>query len=184
MYKNIESLIIATIKGDTAEEFFAAVTVFYSSDFDIDQLRLHLQVLTTNYPQEQREAVTVRDVCVYFQKMSTFEKSLLSQAVVLLKLLIVMPATNTISERSFNALRRLKNYMRSVMSQERLNHLLVLHTHKDYTDSLELSAVANEFVSFSEHRIQIFGNFTEDDNISGGYCRKCKNSLQCSQYCQ
>ena len=41
--------------------------------------------------------MTVRDVCVYFQKMSTFEKSLLSQAVVLLKLLIVMPATNAFS---------------------------------------------------------------------------------------
>ena len=65
------------------------------------------------------------------------------------------------------------------MSQEWLNHLLVLHTHKDYTDSLELIAVANEFASFSEHWIQIF-DFTEDDNISGGYCRKCKNSLQCS----
>ena len=116
--------------------------------------------------------------------MSTFEKSLLSQAVVLLILLIVMPATNAISERSFSALRRLKNYMRITMSQEQLNRLLVLHTHKDYTDSLELIAVANEFVSSSGHRIQIFGNFTEDDNISGGYCRKCKNSLQCSQCCQ
>ena len=158
MYKNIESLIIATIKWGTAEHFFAAVTVFYSSDFDIDQLRLHLQFMATNYPQEQREAVTVRNVCVYFQKMSTFEKSLLSQAVVLSKLLIVMPATNAISERSFSSLRTLKNNMRSIMSQERHNHLLVLHIHKDYTDSLELIAVANEFVSFSEHRIQIFAN--------------------------
>ena len=70
------------------------------------------------------------------------------------------------------------------MSQERLNHLLVLHTHKDNTDSLELIVVANTFVSFSEHRIQIFGNFTEDDNISCGYCCKCKNSLQYSQCCQ
>ena len=32
------------------------------------------------------------------------------------------------------------------MSQERLIQLLVLHTHKDYTDSLQLIAVANEFV--------------------------------------
>ena len=127
--------------------------------------------------------MTVRDVCFYFQRLSAFEKSLLSQAVVLLKFLIVMPATNAISERSFSAHRRLKNYMRSTMSQERLNHLLVLHTHKDYTDSLELIAVTIEFVSFSEHRIQIIGNFTEDDNISGGYCRKCKNCLQCSQCC-
>ena len=58
--------------------------------------------------------------------------------------------------------------MRNSTSRERLNHLLVLYTHKDYTDSLELIAVANEFVSFPEYRIQIYGNFTEDDNIFGG----------------
>ena len=68
MYKNIESLIIATIKGEAAEEFFGAVTEFYSNDYDIHQLRLHPQFLATNFPQEQREAVTVRDVCVYFPK--------------------------------------------------------------------------------------------------------------------
>ncbi len=49
MYKNNESLIIATIKGENAEEEFAAVTEFYTNDFEIDQLRLHLQVLATNY---------------------------------------------------------------------------------------------------------------------------------------
>ena len=68
MYKNIGSLIIATIKGETAEEFFAAVTEFYSNDIDIDQLHLHLQLLATNYPQEQKESVTVRNVCVLFSK--------------------------------------------------------------------------------------------------------------------
>ena len=41
MYKNIESLIIATIKGETAEILFGAVTEFYGNDFDIDQICLH-----------------------------------------------------------------------------------------------------------------------------------------------
>ena len=41
------------------------------------------------------------------------------------------------------------------MSQERLNHQLVLHTQIDYTDYLEIIAVANKFVSFSEHQIKI-----------------------------
>ena len=45
----ILSLIIDTIKGENAEEEFAAVTEFYTNDFEIDQLRLHLQVLATNY---------------------------------------------------------------------------------------------------------------------------------------
>ena len=70
------------------------------------------------------------------------------------------------------------------MSQDRFNHLLFLHVHKDYSNFLDLIAVANDFVSFSEHRIPIFGRFSEDDIISGGYCRKCKLTLECSKCCQ
>ena len=45
------------------------------------------------------------------------------------------------------------------MGQERLNHLLMLPVHKEYTDELDFTAVANEFVSDSEHRLSIFGKF-------------------------
>ena len=150
MYKNVENLIINTIKRENAEGSFTAVTEFYRDGFNIEQLRLQLQILANNYPEEVRESVTAKDVCDYVQNMSPFEKALISEAFVLLKILIVMPATNAVSERSFSALRRLKNYMRSTMSQDRLNHLLFLHAHKDYTNSLDLIAVANDFVSFSE----------------------------------
>ena len=51
--------------------------VFYSNDYDIHQLCLHPRFLATNIPQEQREAVTVIDVCVYFPKISTFDNSLM-----------------------------------------------------------------------------------------------------------
>lgn len=70
-----------------------------------------------------------------------------------------MPATNSTSERSFSALRRVKDYLRNTMSQERLNHLMILHVHKDTTDTLDLKSIANEFVGESEHRASIFGTF-------------------------
>ena len=78
-----------------------------------------------------------------------------------MKLITVMPATNASSERSFSAIRRLKSYLRSTMTQERLNHLMMLHIHKDITDSIDLSDVANDFVRNCEHRSgQTFlGNF-------------------------
>ena len=52
------------------------------------------------------------------------------------------------------------------------------------TNSLDLIAVANDLISFSEHLIQIFGKFSEEDVISGGYCQKCKLTLECSKCCQ
>ena len=47
------------------------------------------------------------------------------------QLLIVLSATNTTSERPFSALRCIKSYLRSTMTQARLNHLMILHYHQD-----------------------------------------------------
>ena len=70
-----------------------------------------------------------------------------------------MPATNASSERSFSALRRLKSYLRNSMTQERLNHVMLLNVHKEKTDELILEDVARDFVNDNEHRVHIFGKF-------------------------
>lgn len=49
------------------------------------------------------------------------------------------------------------------MTQDRLNHLMVLYVHKDLTDSLDLIRVANDFVSKSEQRLTMFGKFQPSD---------------------
>ena len=68
-----------------------------------------------------------------------------------------MSATNAESECSFSAVRRVESYLWSTMSQQHLNHLMVLHVHKDYTKKLVLVDVANDFISGNEHRTQVFG---------------------------
>jgi len=112
------------------------------------------------------------------------ERLIISEVCVLLKLILIMPSTNAVSEKSFSALRRVKTYLRSVMLQERLNHLLVLRVHKDHTDSLDLTTAANNFVKIqSIGYISIFGCFIKSDCYSGGFCFKCKSSLQCNFCC-
>ena len=91
--------------------------------------------------------------------VSSAQRVLLSQVSRLLQLLIIMPATNATSERSFSALRRVKNYLRTTMLQQRLNNLLVLHVHKECTDHLDLRSTATEFIGDSEHRLRIYGKF-------------------------
>ena len=84
----------------------------------------------------------------------------MSEVVTLLNLLLVLPSTNAVSERTFSAMRRLKTYLRTTMKQDRLNHLLLLHVHKNRTDDLSCVAVAQSFVSDSEHRLTVFGRFS------------------------
>ena len=76
----------------------------------------------------------------------------LVQVVTLVKLVLVMPAINAISECSFSAMRRTKTYLRSTMLQECLNATIVLHVHKESTDALNLQRLSNEFVSKSDYR--------------------------------
>ena len=69
-----------------------------------------------------------------------------------ISLVLVMPATNAVSERSFSCLRCLKSYLRATMSQSRLNNVMVLHVHKNLTDKLALVDIGNNFISGSSHR--------------------------------
>ena len=57
-------------------------------------------------------------------------RNLISEVVKMIKLVIEMPATNAVSERSFSAIRRLYTYRRTNMGSSRLNNTVVLHIHK------------------------------------------------------
>ena len=73
-------------------------------------------------------------------------------------LILVMPATNALSERSFSQLRRINTYLRSTMSQVRLNHCMILNAYQEEVDDINLIDIAKEFV-WNEHRENIFGTF-------------------------
>ena len=93
----------------------------------------------------------VNDLVTFLQSLDSSRRKLLSEISTLGKLLLVMLATNAVSERSFSALKRVKTYLRSTTGDSRLNHLMMLHVHKDRTDALTLVDVANEFVGEKEN---------------------------------
>ena len=104
----------------------------------------------------------MNDIVTQLRGLSPAQKDLASEVCKLVKLILVLPATNAVSERSLSALRRVKSYLRSTMNQSQLNHLMILHVHKHLTDELDLIKVANEFVEGSEHRMSFFGRFNSD----------------------
>ena len=48
------------------------------------------------------------------------------------------------------------------MTQARLNHLMMLHIHCEETDSLDLKAVAIEFIHSRERRRIVFGDYFDE----------------------
>ena len=96
------------------------------------------------------------------------QKMLLPEVTKLVKLLLVLPATNAVSERSFSAMNRIKMYLRSTTSGNRLNHCMSLYVHCmllyvqcKNTDQLNTIEIAREFVGDNQARLQTFGRVWE-----------------------
>lgn len=63
----------------------------------------------------------------------------------LLNFLTTLPVSNATAERSFSALRRMKTSIRSVMSQERLTGLALIHIHRDEVSESYIERVITRF---------------------------------------
>ena len=158
LYSNLEQLLLKAVCKENYSSEFDFVTKFYGPDLNVHALEMQLQIFATNFIMEGKKT-SIKDILKYLRNISSAQRALLSEICIIAKLILVMPATNAVSERSFSALRRVKTYLRSTMKQTRLNHLMILHVHKDITDSLNLNDIGNEFVRCSEHRLSVFGHF-------------------------
>ena len=91
-------------------------------------------------------------------------------------LILIFPSMNAVSKCSIIAMRRLKTYLQTTMTQEQLNHLLLFHIHQDQTDSIPCLKIVMSFVGGSEHRLSVIGKFRW--LVFNGSC--CHGCLQCS----
>ena len=161
VYQRVQNLLLKAARHEDITADLDFVTSFYGADFDSQRLKTQLEMYTEML--RGSDNTSLQSIISHMKTMSSAQKTLLSEVCTLTKLMLVMPATNAISERSFSALRLVKTYLRSTMTQERLNHLMVLYVHKYLTDNLDLISVANYFVSKSERRLTMFGRFQPSD---------------------
>ena len=139
IYSKLEQLILKGDQGDESDELF----LLYQDDFNRETLQVQLSTFHVNY--SIKEETGIHGVLEIVRSMSVAERSLFSEVVKVIRTVLVVPATNSISERSFSAMRRIKNYLRSTMKQERLNAVMMMNVHHDLTDTLDLQSIANDF---------------------------------------
>jgi hypothetical protein len=68
------------------------------------------------------------------------------------RILLTVPVTIASAERSFSKLKLLKNYLRSTMSQERLNGLAMCTIEKDILNTINLNTILDDFASRNARR--------------------------------
>ena len=61
------------------------------------------------------------------------------------QILAAIPVTSCSSERSFSGLRRLKTYLRSTMSSERVFNLAVINIERYFANRVDISSVIDVF---------------------------------------
>ncbi|XDV42958.1 hypothetical protein PO909_011521, partial [Leuciscus waleckii] len=86
-------------------------------------------------------------------------RQLFDQVETLVRLLLVCPVSSAEAERSFSCLRRLKTWLRSTMTQSRLNNVAVCHIHSDKLDSIDREMIAQQFIDGNQRRRNTFGSF-------------------------
>lgn len=135
--------------------------IFYVGDLpNFEQPRFERQAWFTRCVNEGRETTyrELRDVFV--AEPST--KVMLPGIHTALVLYMVLPSTSCEAERSFSMLRRLLNYLRSTMNQERLSSLAMLHCYRDVARAiLPLEEMTSEFIGSSTVRRNMFLNVEE-----------------------
>ena len=62
-----------------------------------------------------------------------------------LRIALSTPATNCSGERSFSCLKRVKNYQRSSLSQEKMNSLALLYIEAEIMNTINYDDIINDF---------------------------------------
>ena len=81
-----------------------------------------------------------------------------------LKILAVLPVTSCTCERSASSIRLLKTYLRSTMTQERLNGLATLYTQRDIT--VDIDKVIDEFGRQHRRKMSFVNILNTDVNLA------------------
>lgn len=75
---------------------------------------------------------------------------------VLLRIACTLAVTSCECERSNSVLRRLNNYMRSTMDQQRLSALALMHIH--YSFSIDVNEVVDRFCRLHPRKMEVSAN--------------------------
>ena len=162
IYDQVEQMLVNAANGKPFEKNLDDVVYFYKDDLDKFQLETQLSLLSVQFGRENGK-VSLEDIIKYLRNLTNAQKMFMSHVIIVTKLLLVAPATSAVSERSCSALRRTKTWLRTTMTQKRLNNCMLLHVHKEKVDNLNIIDIANEFGCANESRLSTFGKFSEHD---------------------
>ena len=77
-------------------------------------------------------------------------------ATIAYRVMLTIPVMVASAERSFSKLKLLKSYLRSTMTQERLNDLAMIALEGDLLEKIDYERIIEEFISKNTQRMTFF----------------------------
>jgi len=107
-----------------------------SSGIDLNDLISKLRVLQSALPNRE---MTTMEIFEFVMEDDCYLSTSIAY-----RILFTMPVM-ALAERRFSKLKLLKNYLRSIMSQERLNRLATLCIEKRLLDEIDIETIIDDF---------------------------------------
>ena len=138
----MESFLLKAIDGSCTKEEHDFLHENYHGDIEIDYLEAEKEVWKTIFGGSK--PTCFRDIHKTIKVLPSRKKLMIPTFTKLCELMLVNSDSSLTVERSFSTGRRLKTWLRSTMTNQRLNSLVILNAYKTFTDKLDLCKIGND----------------------------------------
>jgi hypothetical protein len=118
-------------------------------DKDIDGQELFTELIVIQ--GLLKESMGSLDILKFLKKQPFYPNALIAY-----RILLTIPVTVATAERSFSKLKLLKSYLRSTMTQERLNGLATIALENDVLEKINYEDIIEDFISKNTRRMLLF----------------------------
>ncbi|XP_037433316.1 zinc finger MYM-type protein 1-like [Triticum dicoccoides] len=126
----------------------AALMKDKQSDIDANDLFVELKFLQNFMPKENIGPVEILN---FLKRHDCFPNASIAYRV-----LLTIPVTVASAERSFSMLKLLKSYMRTTMTQQRLNDLATIALESEVLEKIDYEDIIEDFISKNTKRMKFF----------------------------
>ena len=137
IYLHLQEVLVKAFKEQIREDDLQIVIQNYGvNEFDV----LSLKALLLFLPETAEfyglgSRMQLSGMIALFKKLDTIKRMLVAEVIKLVKLVLIMPATNAVSNSSSSLFKITKTYLCSTTTNNWLNYLSILHIDKLLTDT-------------------------------------------------
>jgi len=136
--ETLQSLDDTSLKS-SCDNLGAVLTKDEKSDVDANELYVELKFLQDFIPKENMGPV---EILKFLKRHDCFPNASIAYRV-----LLTIPVTVASAERSFSKLKLLKSYLRSTMTQQRLNDLATIALESELREKIDYEHIIEDFIS-------------------------------------